>query len=128
MVRSIILSLAVLLTALAAPAFAQTSINVQGSLSNGSNVAAVCSIKNGQVSGTGVLYGINPANGYTFRYPFAITSLSTAKGQVILGGNIVGTNIPVTLSATVPNGPLSFAYVVNGTTYTLTGMGTVTVK
>ena len=129
MVRFLILSLTVLLTAQAAPAFAQVkSIDVTGQLSGGNFVSAVCSVgATGQITGTGVLYGTNSSNGYTYKYPFIIKQGSTASGKLVLTGNFafVG-GYPVTLSASVPNGPLTFSYVVNGKTYTMTGTGTVT--
>ena len=128
MVRFLALSLTVLLTAQAAPAFAQ-SINVTGKLSGGNYVNAVCSVgANGQISGTGVLYGMNASNGYTYKYPFAITKGSTTSGKLVLTGTLVGAGYPVTLTCSVPSGPMTFAYVVNGNTYSFTGTGTVSVK
>jgi len=128
MVRVLALVLGVVLSAQAAPAFAQ-SVNVFGKLDNGNFVNAVVSKgANGQFSGTGVLYGVNPSNGYRYQYPFSINRLATAPGQVILTGNMIGAGFPVTLTATVPNGPLTFSYVVNGKTYTMAGTGSVTIK
>ena len=90
---------------------------------------AVCTIsKTGQITGTGVLYGQNPVSGATFKYPFTITKGVTASGKLVLTGTIAGTNFPATLTTTVPNGPLTFSYVVNGSTYSMTGTGTVMVK
>ena len=130
MLRSLVLSMAVLLTAQAAPAFAQvTSINVTGKLTDGSSVSAVCSVGNtGQIMGTGALFGVNPSNGFAYKYPFSITKGSTASGKLVLTGTLAGAGYPVTLSASVPNGPLTFTYVVNGKSYTMTGVGAVTAK
>ena len=74
------LRFAVLIAAVvAAPAFAQ-SINVQGKLNDGNFVNAIASVGvNGQVGGTGVLYGVNPSNGYQYKYPFSINRLATAQ-------------------------------------------------
>ncbi len=70
MVRSILLSLAVLVTTQVAPALAQTNINVTGKLTGGNFVLATASVSNtGQVSGTGVLYGMNPTTGSTYKQP-----------------------------------------------------------
>ncbi len=108
---------------------AQVNINVTGQLSGGNFVLATCSVgSNGQVSGTGVLYGTNPSNGYTYKYPFTINKLATTSGKLVLYGNLVGAGYPVTLVASVPNGPMSFSYVVNGNVYSLSGTGTVTTK
>lgn len=127
--RFFVLSAAVLLTAQAEPALAQvTAINVHGKLSNGNFVSAACTVGiNGQVTGTGVLYGTNPSNGYTYQYPFTINKASTAPGVIYLSGNFTA-GPPIVLRATVPNGPLVFTYLVGGTNYTLTGTGTVTFK
>ncbi len=130
MVRFLALSFVVLLSAQATPAFAQVNINVTGQLSGGNFINAVCSVsKSGQVGGTGVLYGVNPSNGYRYQYPFAITNMSTATGKLVLTGSFV--SVPgsvVTLSASVPSGPMAFTYVINGNSYTMTGTGQVSVK
>jgi hypothetical protein len=131
MVRNLALSFAILLTAQAAPAFAQvTSVTVAGQLVGGNNVSAVCTVSNtGQFSGSGVLSGVNPSNGYAFSYPFTITKGTTASGKLVLTGNFAFPGgYPVTLSASVPNGPLVFSYVVAGKTYATAGTGTVTAK
>ncbi len=131
MVRFLVLSLTVLLTALAAPAFAQAaSINVNGKLANGAYVQAVCSVgADGTISGTGVLFGTNPSNGYKYSYAFVIKSGSTASGKLVLSGNFAfAGGYPVTLSASIPNGPLTFTYIVNGSSYTTNGVGIVSVK
>ncbi len=126
--RVLVLS-AVVLLALAPSAMAQpTTINVEGKMSNGGFVNAVCSIsKTGQITGTGVLYGQNPGTGATYKYPFTISKGTTAQGKLVLTGKLAA-GPPVTLTASVPNGPLVFSYVVNGNTYSLTGQGTVSVK
>jgi hypothetical protein len=92
MIRVVAWSLAVLLTAQAAPAVAQ-SVNVAGKMSK-----------------------------------FIISNGVTGPGTLTLSGNIAGTSYPVTLTATVPNGPMTFTYVINGNSYTLAGIGKVTVK
>jgi hypothetical protein len=120
--------LAVVLTAQAAPAVAQ-SVNVAGKMSNGAYVQAVCSVgSNGKLTGTGSLFGTNPANGFAYKYPFIISNGSTGPGTLTLTGTIAGTSYPVTLTATVPNGPMTFTYVIGSNSYTLTGIGKVTVK
>ncbi|MEK6262442.1 MAG: hypothetical protein AABP62_27910 [Planctomycetota bacterium] len=129
--RILVLSVALLLTAQAAPAAAPvTAIGVVGQLSGGNKVSASCTVgKTGLITGAGSLSGTNTSNGYKYSYPFNITRGSTASGKLVLTGKMTGANgYPVTLTARVPNGAVSFAYVVNGTTYTLTGTGTVTVK
>ncbi|MBM4299396.1 MAG: hypothetical protein FJ143_16790 [Deltaproteobacteria bacterium] len=130
MIRFIALSFAVLATTLAAPALAQaTTINVAGKLSNGAYVQVVCSVgANGQITGTGVLFGTNPGNGMAYKYPFVVVRGATTSGKLVLTGYFAGTTIPVTVSASVPDGPLTLSYIVNGVTYTLTGMGKVTVN
>src|SRR4051794_26309115 len=96
--RLLVLSALILLGAQATPARAAiTAINVTGKFSDGSFVNVVCSVgPAGQVSGTGVLYGTNPQNGYTYRYPFVIKSGSTAPGKLVLTGNFAA-GPPVTL-------------------------------
>ncbi len=130
MVRFLVLSLSLMLTAQAAPAFGQvTSITVKETFSNGNIVSAVCSVgKNDQVSGTGIYSGTNPRNGYKWKYPFTINKFSSASGKIILTGTLDGVGYPVTLTASVPNGPASFAYAVKGVTYSYSGTGTVTLK
>ena len=127
MKRFLVLSAFVLLSAQASSAVAQaTTINISGKLSDGSFVDVVCQVgANGQITGTGVLYGVN--NGFTYKYPFAVTSGTTAQGKLILTGKVVG-GPPVTLSVSVPNGPMVFSYLVNGKTITLTGQDTVIVQ
>ncbi len=128
--RILVLSVALLLTTQAAPAATPASaISVVGRLSGGNNVSASCTIgKTGLITGAGSLSGTNTSSGYKYSYPFTITKGSTASGKLVLTGKMTGVNYPVTLTASVPNGPMSFAYVVNGKTYTLTGTGTVTLK
>jgi len=128
MVRLLALAFTVLLTAQAAPAFGQV-ITVSGQLSGGNFVNVVCSVgADGQISGTGVLYGVNPSNGYTYKYPFTVTKGATTSGSSSCMGPLVGAGYPVTLVTSVPSGPMSFSYVVAGKTYTLTGSGTVSVN
>lgn len=130
MTRNLVLFVAVFLTSQAAPvARADTKISVKGQLSGGAYVLAECTVSNtGQVGGTGKLFGTN-ANGYAYAYPFTIKRVSTANGKLILSGNFAVTGAPpVTLTASVPSGPQTFNYVVNGQTITMTGQGTVTVK
>lgn len=128
MVRFLALTFAIVLTAQAAPAFGQT-INVSGQLSGGNFVNVVCSVgSNGKISGTGVLYGVNPSNGYTYKYPFTVANGSTTSGKLVLTGTLVGAGYPVTLTCSVPSGPMVFAYVVAGKTYSFTGNGTVSVQ
>jgi hypothetical protein len=103
------------------------SIKVEGQLSGGNNVYIVCTIANGKITGTGALYGTNPSNGYKYSYPVTITQGITAQGKLILTGKLAGA-YDLTLTSSVPNGPMVFSYAVNGSTYTLTGQGTVTVK
>lgn len=122
--RFLVLSAATLFAIHASPAHAQV-ITVSGKYSNGSFVNATCTVNNGQVTGTGVLYGNN--NGYIYQYPFTINRATTVPGAVILYGKIVG-GPDMALKASVPSGAQTFAYVVNGNTYTLSGSGTVTVK
>lgn len=125
MVRVLVLSLAALLAVQAAPAFAQvTSITVTGQLASGNTVSVVCSVSNtGQISGSGVLGG-----GAT-SYPFTITKASTVSGKLVLSGTFaVPGAYPVTLYASVPNGPLVFSYVVNGKNVTMAGIGIVTAQ
>ena len=74
-----------------------------------------------------MLYGTNPSTGAAYRYPFTISKGSTATGKLVLTGKIVN-GPPMTLSCSVPNGPMVFSYVVNGNTYSLAGQGTVTVN
>ena len=125
--RILVLSVAMLLATQAAPAAAPaTSISVVGQLSGGNKVSASCTIgKAGLITGAGSLSGSDPGSA---GYPFTITKGTTASGKLVLTGKMTGVNYPVTLTASVPNGPLSFAYVVNGKTYTQSGTGTVTVK
>ena len=128
MFRFLAMALTVVLATQAAPAFAQ-SINVSGKLSNGNSVTAVCSVgANGNISGTGVMSGTNPSSGYSWSYPFIINKGVTKTGKLVLTGTFVGAGYPVTLSATVPNGPLTFSYIVKGQVVTMSGTGTVTVK
>jgi hypothetical protein len=120
---------ATVLMAHASSAQAQvSSITVQGQLAGNNFVNATCAVGNGgQVNGSGVLYGVNPANGYTYQYPFVITKATTAQGKLILTGNMTA-GPPVTITSSVPNGPLVFSYVVNGKTYSLAGQGAVILK
>lgn len=130
MFRFLILSFAILM-AVQAPADAGpiTGVSVAGQLNGGNTVSASVAIAaNGQASGAGNFSGTNPANGYKWSYPFAINKLSTAGGKLTLTGQMVGVGYPVTLSATVPNGPLTFTYVVNGKAVSSAGTGVVSVK
>ena len=128
MSRILVLSTAFLLAEQTAPAAGPvTSIAVSGQLSGGNYVSATCAVSNlGQVNGSGSLYGTNPSNGYSYNYAFSITKLSTASGKLTLTGKFTSNGSPVTLTASVPSGPMSFTYVVNGKSYTYTGTGTVT--
>ena len=123
---AIVFPAVLLLLSQGSAAMAQT-IKVEGQLSGGNNVSVVCAIVNGQISGTGTLYGTNPSNGYKYSYPFTVTKGTTAQGKLILTGKLAG-GLDMTLSSTVPNGAMVFSYVVNGKTYSFTGQGTVTVK
>lgn len=106
-----------------------TQIYVTGKLSGGNFVVATCSVSNtGQVTGTGVLYGMNTQTGTTYSYPFVITQGVTGPGTITFTGAIAGGGPPITLMATVPAGPIAFTYVVNGNTYGYTGQGTVSTK
>ncbi|MBC8116257.1 MAG: hypothetical protein H7062_17860 [Candidatus Saccharimonas sp.] len=130
--RILVLSVAMLLASQAAPAAAPaTSISVVGQLSGGNKVSASCTVgKTDLITGAGSLSGTNTSNGYKYSYPFNITKGSTTSGKLVLTGKFAPAygGYPVTLTASVPSGSVSFAYVVNGKTYTLNGTGTVTVK
>ena len=105
-----------------------TSIQVEGQLAGNNFVSATCTIgNNGQITGTGVLYGQNTVTGATWKYPFAISKGVTSQGKLILTGKVVG-GPDLTLTCSVPTGAMVFSYVVNGNTYSLAGTGTVTVK
>lgn len=129
MKRFFVLSAIMLLALQASPAFGQvSSITITGQLSGGNFVAANCTVgNNGQITGAGVLYGTNPGTNSTYKYPFTISSGFTGKGTLTLTGKMAA-GPDVTLTTTVPNGPIVFSYVVNGKTYSLTGQGQVTVK
>lgn len=128
MLRILGLSAVLLLTQTSLVMAQSYTITVQGQLSGGNFVNAVCTTgPNGQFTGTGVLYGTNPSTGTTYQYPFTVTKGSTATGKLVLTGKMTA-GPEVTLTTTVPNGPQTFKYVVNGKAYTLTGQGTVTVK
>ena len=126
-VLAVAIMLAVQTAATAGPGL---SIGVVGQLNGGNNVSASCSVSaTGQASGAGALTGTNPSNGYKYSYPFTITKVASAPGKVILTGNLVAApTVPVTLTATVPNGPVSFVYVIGGKSYSYTGTGVVTIK
>jgi len=127
MKRLLVLPAIVILLSQASSAMAQT-IKIQGKLDGGNFVSAVCSVgANGQISGTGVLYGQNAATGATYKYPFVISKGVTAQGKLILTGNLIA-GPAVTLSASVPNGAMVFSYVINGKTYSYAGTGTVLVQ
>ncbi len=122
-------ALAFVLSAAAPALAANPIIQVDGQLAGNNFVTATCVVgNNGQVTGTGVLYGQNPATGaVTYRYPFTIVKASTATGDLVLTGAING-GPPISLTATVPAGAMVFSYVVNGKTYTLAGQGGVVLK
>lgn len=121
-------ALALVLFAAAPSRAGNPVIQVDGQLAGGNFVTATCSVgNNGQITGTGVLYGQNPVTGATWRYPFAVTQGTTAQGKLILKGAIPG-GPAVTLSASVPAGAMVFSYVVGANTYSLAGQGTVVVK
>lgn len=106
-----------------------TGVTVAGQLNGGTKVTAEVAISSsGAVSGTGALYGTNPSNGYNYRYPFTVTGLRSAPGNVVLTGKFDGLNAPFTLTAAVPSGAQKFTYRINGTTATYVGTGSVTVK
>jgi hypothetical protein len=125
MFRFLALSAAVLLAHASLVQAGPLSIVIAGQLAGGNNVSANCTIANGQITGTGVLYGTNLSTGAAYRYPFTISKGTTANGKLVLTGKIVN-GPPMTLSCSVPNGPMVFKYVVNGNTYSLAGLGTVT--
>ena len=107
---------------------ANPTIQIDGQLAGGNFVTATCTVgNNGQISGTGVLYGQNTVTGATYKYPFAISKGSTATGKLVLTGQIAG-GPSVSLSSSVPNGVMVFSYVVNNNTYSLAGQGTVVLK
>ncbi len=123
---AIVFPAVLLLLSQGSAAMAQT-VTIEGQLSGGNNVHVVCTVANGQLTGTGALFGTNPSNGYKYSYPIAITHAATGQGTLALTGTLGGV-ANMTLTSTVPNGPMVLSYVVNGNTYTLTGMGIVTVK
>jgi hypothetical protein len=129
MKRMIVLPTFALLLLQASWVMAQpTSVSIEAKLTTGDFISASCNISStGQFTGSGVLYGVNKANGYTYRYPFVISKGVTGQGKLILTGQMTSGPL-VSLSVTVPNGPVAFSYVVNGKTYTMTGVGTVLVK
>ena len=131
MKRLLTLSVAAVVVLLSLDASAKAgdvTIQVDGQLAGGNFVTATCVVgNNGQVAGTGVLYGQNPVTGAKWRYPFVITKMSTAQGKLTLTGAL-NAGPPVTLTAAVPNGAMLFSYVVNGKTYSLAGQGGVVVK
>jgi hypothetical protein len=128
MSRILVVSAAILLAEQAAPAAGPvTLIAVSGQLSGGNFVSATCAVPTpGQIGGARRLYGTNRSNGYSYSYAFNINQLSTAGGKLTLTGKFTSNGAPVTLTASVPSGPMSFTYVVNGKSYTYTGTGTVT--
>jgi uncharacterized membrane protein len=119
----------VVLLSLDVPAKAgNLTIQVDGKLAGGNFVTATCVVgNNGQVAGTGVLYGQNAATGATYKYPFTVTKMSTAGGKLTLTGAING-GPAITLSASVPAGAMVFSYTVGANTSSLAGQGTVVVK
>ena len=127
MCRILVLSAAVLLSQAPSVMAQPTALVIDGQLAGGNFVSAACTINNGQITGSGVLYGVNPGTGTTYKYPFTVTKGTTAGGKLVLTGKIAG-GPDVALSCTVPSGAMVFSYVVNGNTYSLAGQGTVTVK
>ena len=100
------------------------TVAVTGFLNGGLKVSASCTVSStGQPLGTGKLTAANGSS-----YAFVINKISTGPGTVILGGYFVANNAPLTLTAAVPSGAQTLKYVVNGTTVTLTGTGTVTIQ
>jgi hypothetical protein len=91
MYRLLALCATVYLTTQASSAFAQSAIvNVSGKFNNNTFLSVVCTVGNdGQLSGSGVLYGSNPSTGTTFKYPLVITKGVTAQGKLILYGSVV---------------------------------------
>ena len=85
-----------------------------------------------------VIHGETLALPYEVRYVYLMSTLWTLgpagsipefAGKLVLTGSFVSVpNSVVTLSASVPSGPMTFTYVVNGNSYTLTGSGAVSVK
>ncbi len=108
------------------------SIQVNGKLTSGgaagSFVDANCAVVRGGIEGRGSLYGVNPADGNRYNYPFVITSGTTGPNALYLYGKFQ-TGEPVRIAATVPRGRLTFTYVLrNGTRVESAGTGTVTVR
>lgn len=105
------------------------SVNVTGSLTSGGAAGSflniTCTPRNGVLTGSGTLYGVNPQNGYRYSYPLAITGSRTATNTLVLTGKYAG-NLPFTLTTHTPSGPLSFVYTLaNGRSVTSSGKGTV---
>ena len=130
MSRFLAVSAAILLASQAAFAGPVTGISVSGKLSGDKSLGVSCTVgKTGLISGTGSLTGKNTETGTEFSYPFYISKGSTAKGKLTLTGKMTAVNGPaVTITASVPSGAVTFSYVVNGKTYSMTGTGTVTTK
>lgn len=129
MYRNLAAIVALLVASQVAWAATPKRITVAGQLSGNTRVSAQCTVSStGQVSGTGSLTGRN-SNGTTYGYPFVIKTITTATNKITLKGNFAVTgNPPITLTATVPSGAMSFQYVINGQTVNYTGTGTVTVR
>ena len=131
MKRILVLSTAALILLLAQASAARAgnpTVQIDGQLAGGNFVTATCTVgNNGQISGTGVLYGQNVQTGTTYKYPFTITGGTTAKGKLILTGKVAG-GPTLTLSASVPSGAMVFSYTVNNNNYSLAGQGTVVLK
>lgn len=129
MYRNLAAVIGILVAAQVASAATPKRITVAGQLSGNTRVSAQCIVSStGQVSGTGSLTGRNP-NGTTYGYPFVIKTITTTTNKITLKGNFAVTGSPpITLTAAVPSGAMSFQYVINGRTVNYTGTGTASVR
>ena len=124
MQRIIAFTFAVLLvTQLAFAATTPKRVVVTTTLPGGLKVSTTTTVAaNGHVSGTGVISGPN------FRYGFAVTKMTTAKGMVTLSGHFtVPGNPSFTLTAAVPSGNQTFKYSIYGQSFSYSGTGTVVI-
>jgi hypothetical protein len=126
------LLLAVLASARLGAAAQVNTITVSGRLTSGgasgSYVNATATRGRSGFTGQGTLYGRNPQTGRNYSYPFVINSATTGPNTVILYGNFTS-GPAVRLSATVPNGALTFVYrLANGTQVSSSGSGTVSLR
>ncbi len=107
-----------------------TKIEVNGQLGGGTKLYTKVLVDSaGAVSGAGAIYGVNAETGLGYSYYFRIKGLSTANGKLNLAGELTPEEGggAVYVIASVPSGPLTFIYFVNGKMVTLTGQDTVTV-